>query len=66
MRLAEQLIESASAVGADAVKFQSFIASEEISVHAEKALYQVAQTGDQESQLRWFPDMNFLPNSRLY
>ena len=51
IRLAERLMESASAVGADAVKFQSFIASEEISVHAEKALYQAAQTGDQESQL---------------
>lgn len=49
--IAEQLIERASAAGADAVKFQSFIAKEEISVHADKAAYQVTQTGMHETQL---------------
>jgi len=51
IELAKRLVESAFASGADAVKFQSFIASEEISVYAEKASYQVAQTGADEGQL---------------
>lgn len=49
--VSKQLIESALVTGADAIKFQSFIASEEISFHAEKALYQSIQRGNSESQL---------------
>lgn len=49
--LAKSLIESAFKAGADAVKFQSFIASEEISIHAPKASYQAVTMGSQENQL---------------
>ena len=49
--LAFQLVDSAVAAGADAVKFQTFIASEVITAEAAKAEYQKTTTGEQESQL---------------
>ncbi len=49
--LAKQLIDAAVAAGADAVKFQTFIPEKVVSVFAEKAAYQKASTGAQESQL---------------
>lgn len=51
LRIAKKLIEAAKAAGADAVKFQSFIASEEISCHAPKALYQKRNDPDSATQL---------------
>ena len=48
---AYKLIEAASMVGADAVKFQTFIASEEISTFAPKANYQKNLTDINETQL---------------
>ena len=49
--LAFQLVDAAIAAGAEAVKFQTFIAAELIAAGAAKAEYQKATTGDQESQL---------------
>jgi len=49
--LAFQLVDAAVAAGADAVKFQTFIASEVITADAAKAEYQKTTTGEQESQL---------------
>ena len=49
--LAFQLVDAAIAAGADAVKFQTFIASEVITAQAVKAEYQKQTTGEQESQL---------------
>jgi N-acetylneuraminate synthase/N,N'-diacetyllegionaminate synthase len=49
--LAFQLVDAAIAAGADAVKFQTFIASEVITAGAAKAEYQKTTTGEQESQL---------------
>ena len=46
-----KLIEAAAMVGADAVKFQTFIASEEISTFAPKANYQKNLTDINETQL---------------
>lgn len=51
VEIAMQLIDIAAAAGADAVKFQTFSASKVISVNAPKAEYQIAMTGDFESQL---------------
>ena len=51
LSLAFQLIDAAIAAGADAVKFQTFIASEVITADAAKAEYQKETTGEQESQL---------------
>ncbi len=49
--MALQLIDVAAAVGADAVKFQTFKAEKVIAVHAPKADYQQETTGSKESQL---------------
>ena len=49
--LARSLIDAAVAAKADAVKFQSFVASSIVTTSAKKAEYQIAQTGSQESQL---------------
>lgn len=46
-----QLIDAAVAAGADAVKFQTFIAEKLISAHAPKARYQMETTSADESQL---------------
>jgi len=48
--LAKRLIEEAAKAGADAVKFQTFVAEELVSTYAPKAEYQKADNAD-ESQL---------------
>jgi N-acetylneuraminate synthase len=48
--LAFELIEAASKVGADAVKFQSFKVDKLVCHRAPKASYQIKQTGSEESQ----------------
>lgn len=49
--LAFQLVDAAAGIGADAVKFQTFVAESIITADAEKADYQKTTTGEQESQL---------------
>ncbi|MCG9894827.1 MAG: N-acetylneuraminate synthase [Fimbriimonadaceae bacterium] len=49
--MAIELIDAAARSGADAVKFQSFRASELVTASAPKAEYQKAGTGEGESQL---------------
>ncbi len=51
MDLARSLVDAAVAAKADAVKFQSFIATSIVTENAKKADYQIVQTGGQESQL---------------
>ncbi|PBQ31521.1 N-acetylneuraminate synthase [Sphingobacteriaceae bacterium] len=51
MQLAKQLVDFAVIAKVDAVKFQTFIAENVISKHAEKADYQKQTTGSSESQL---------------
>jgi N-acetylneuraminate synthase len=48
---AHEMVEVAAATGADYVKFQTFVPNEVISIHAKKAAYQQATTGDDDSQL---------------
>lgn len=48
---AKDMVRIAKECGVDAVKFQTFIASELISKYAPKADYQIRNTGDGESQL---------------
>lgn len=50
--LAKKLVHAAADAGADAVKFQTFRASELVSRHAQKAEYQKAATNDDGSQLQ--------------
>jgi N-acetylneuraminate synthase len=49
--LALQLVDVAARAGADAIKFQTFSAEQLVSAHAQKAAYQVANTGEGGSQL---------------
>lgn len=49
--LAKKLIDTACEAGADAVKFQTFVPENVISIFAEKAPYQIEMTGNEESQL---------------
>jgi len=51
MALAKKLIEAAANAGADYVKFQTFITEEGISKNAERAKYQIKNTGNNDSQL---------------
>jgi len=51
LELAKQLVDVAAQAGADAVKFQTFIAELGVSAFAPKADYQVKTTGQTESQL---------------
>ena len=45
MKLAHNLIDAATKAGADAVKFQSFVAADLVTPQAQKARYQVEATG---------------------
>ncbi len=49
--LARQLVDAAVVAKADAVKFQSFVASSIVTNSAKKADYQISQTDGQETQL---------------
>lgn len=51
IRIAKEMINEASRVSADAIKFQTFIAEKAISKYAPKAEYQKALTDIKESQL---------------
>ena len=51
IELAKKLIDAAVMAGADAVKFQSFVASSIVTAGASKAEYQINNTGSKESQL---------------
>src|SRR3972149_10396521 len=50
--VAKELIDIASDAGADAVKFQTFIAEKGISVNARKADYQLRLTPKDETQIK--------------
>lgn len=50
-KLAKRLIDAAADAGADAVKFQTFVPENVISIFAEKAPYQKESTDADESQL---------------
>ncbi len=52
IKLAHELVDAALFAGADAVKFQSFIASAIVTADASKAGYQIVNTGSSESQLK--------------
>ncbi|MDA3016918.1 MAG: N-acetylneuraminate synthase [Actinomycetota bacterium] len=49
--LARELVDAAVDAGADAVKFQSFVAASIVTATASKAEYQIANMGSSESQL---------------
>ena len=50
LALAERLVDAAATAGVDAVKFQTFKAAKLVTRAAQKAQYQVSNTGDSGSQ----------------
>jgi N-acetylneuraminate synthase len=50
VKLAKELVRAAKEAGADAVKFQSFVTEETVSVRAPKALHQLKYSDQSESQ----------------
>lgn len=61
MELAHQLIDLAKKSGADAVKFQTFNASNLVSALSPKASYQIKNTGESESQLEMLKRLELSP-----
>jgi len=59
------MVKIAARSGADAVKFQTFIAEEEISKYASKAEYQKKTTGITESQLEMVKKLELNKNDHL-
>lgn len=51
LKLAKELVDIAKVAGADAVKFQTFIAEQVVTPTAKKAEYQITNTGNSDSQL---------------
>ncbi|HUK93262.1 MAG TPA: N-acetylneuraminate synthase [Methanomicrobiales archaeon] len=61
--LARDLIDAASAAGADAVKFQTFSTGELVIEASEKARYQKETTGDCESQYEMLTKLELPPSA---
>jgi len=63
IQLAYELIDVASASGADAVKFQTFKAKNLVSINAQKAEYQKQATNQSESQLNMLKKLELDTNA---
>lgn len=68
IKLAKKLIDEAKEAGADCIKFQTFIAEKVVSPTAPKAYYQMANTGQNESQLEMIKrlELSFKDFEELY
>lgn len=60
--LALEMIDAATAAGADSVKFQTAIPEEVVAIHAPKPEYQISATGAAESQLDMVRRLHFVEN----
>lgn len=60
---AHQLVDAAAGAGADAVKFQTFKAERLASAAAQKAAYQVRETGAGQSQLEMLRALELSPDA---
>ncbi|HKO60670.1 MAG TPA: N-acetylneuraminate synthase [Pyrinomonadaceae bacterium] len=63
MQNAKQLVDAAVLAGADAVKFQTFVAESLVSSLAPKARYQLSTTDDSESQLEMLKRLELTPEA---
>lgn len=61
INLAKKLIDVAAAAGADAVKFQTFVADKVVTTTAAKADYQVLSTGSDDSQFDMLKKLELSP-----
>ncbi len=63
LEMAKKLIDVAVKAGADAVKFQTFKASKLVTANADKARYQIENTGTNESQIEMLRQLELSPNT---
>lgn len=63
LALAKKLVDVAVSAGADAVKFQAFVAERLVTRFAEKAKYQVDNMGTNESQSDMLKKLEFSPEA---
>lgn len=63
LELAKRLVQVAREAGADAVKFQTFVATEIAAASAPKAGYQVENTGTTESQVEMLKKFELSPEA---
>lgn len=61
-----KMVDVAAEAGADAVKFQTFVAEEVVSTHAPKARYQEETTGSVESQLEMVRKLDFADRDQAH
>ncbi len=61
--ICKKLIDVSVKAGADAVKFQTFKAGKLVTVNAEKASYQIENTGTRESQVEMLRKLELSPNA---
>lgn len=61
MDIAKRLIEEAAKAGCDAVKFQTFKTERLVTGKAQKAHYQIENTGNGESQFQMLKRLEFGP-----
>jgi len=61
--MALKLVDAAADAGADAVKFQTFVAERLVTVAAAKAAYQVRNTGSRGSQLEMLKELELSPEA---
>ena len=65
LAIARKLIEEAKRCGADYVKFQTYITENLVSVTAEKANYQIENTGNNESQYQMLKQLELSPSAHF-
>lgn len=61
MKLAHELIDAAVSAGADAIKFQAFVAEDLVTFDTPKATYQVETTGADDGQLAMLKALELTP-----
>lgn len=65
LRIARKLVDVATASGADAVKFQTFMAESLVTRTAPKASYQISRTGGKESQFEMIKKLELSKEDHL-
>ncbi len=63
LETAKKLIDVSVQAGADAVKFQTFKAGKLVTTNADKARYQIENTGTNESQIEMLRQLELPPNA---
>jgi N,N'-diacetyllegionaminate synthase len=61
LNIAKRMIDAAKEAGADAIKFQTFKASEIVTMNSGKAQYQIDNTGNSESQYEMLKALELSP-----